>query len=132
MDDLMKLLSFLCWNVRGLNDPDRQTVVNDLVASSSCHIACLQETKLQNVDQFTAAYLGGGRLRGYAQRPALGTRGGILLLWDENFVNICDVEVTEFCLSAKITSVHFVLASRSLLSTAQLLPHGKMTSSPSL
>ena len=58
------------------------------------------------MDPFTACYLGGARLRGYAQRPALGTRGGILLLWDENVINITDVQATEFYLSAMVTSVH--------------------------
>jgi exonuclease III len=79
--------------------------VSDLVASTSCQIVCLQETKLQNVDQFTAAHLGGHRLRQFAQRPADGTKGGILLLWDDNAVQVSNVAVCTFSLSATVTIV---------------------------
>jgi hypothetical protein len=64
--------------------------------------ALTNETKLSNVDQFTAAFLGGFRLKNFAQRPALGTRGGILLLWDDAALHISNVTTTEFCLSASI------------------------------
>jgi hypothetical protein len=63
---------------------------------------CLQETKLEDVSQFDAAYIGGHRLRSFAQRPALGTRGGILLLWDDSVVAVSNIVITEFCLSAEV------------------------------
>jgi exonuclease III len=97
-------INFLSWNVRGLNDPDRQATVHEIIASSSCHLVCLQETKLCNVDQFTAAFLGGYRLKSFAQRPALGTRGGILLLWDDAALHVTNIVATEFCLSASVQS----------------------------
>ena len=95
-------INCLSWNPRGLNDPKRRDVVSDLVASSSCQIVCLQETKLQNVDSYTAAQLGGFRLRQFAQRPANGTRGGILLLWDDRVVQASNVVIGTFSLSATI------------------------------
>ena len=96
--------SVLSWNPRGLNDPDRRTAVHTTIAASSCHIVCLQETKLAHVDQFTAAFLGGHRLTSYAQRPAAGTRGGILLLWDDNEFDLHDIQVGTYCLSAMVCS----------------------------
>uniref|UniRef100_A0ACD6AT57 Uncharacterized protein n=1 Tax=Avena sativa TaxID=4498 RepID=A0ACD6AT57_AVESA len=99
------LLNILGWNVRGLNDPDRRDTVHETIASSSCQIVCLQETKLSSVSSFDAVYIGGNRLRGYAERPANGTRGGILLLWDDSLMQLSDVQLSEFCLSAKI---HFL------------------------
>lgn len=38
-------------NVRGLNDVVRQDAVSLLVRDTASTIVCLQETKLQNVDQ---------------------------------------------------------------------------------
>ena len=81
-------VNFISWNVRGLNYPDRRATVHETIAATSCHLACLQETKLAAMDQFTAAFLGGARLKSFAQRPAVGTRGGILLLWDDEAVQV--------------------------------------------
>ena len=96
-------INFLSWNVRGLNCPDRCSTVNATIASSSCHVVCLQETKLGNIDRFTAASLGGQRLRSFAQRPANGTRGGILLLWDDLLVDVSDISLNTYCLSAMVS-----------------------------
>ncbi|XP_073359879.1 uncharacterized protein [Aegilops tauschii subsp. strangulata] len=95
-------INFLSWNVRGLNCPGRRTTVNATIASSSCHVVCLQETKLDNVDQFTAALVGGQRLRSFAQRPANGTRGGILLLWDDLLADVSNITFATYCLSAMV------------------------------
>jgi hypothetical protein len=72
---LEQAINFLGWNVRGLNDQDRKDTVHETIAASSCHIVCLQETKLESISSFDAAYIGGYKLRGFAERPALGTRG---------------------------------------------------------
>lgn len=103
---LEQSIDFLSWNVRGLNCLDRQTTVHETIASSSCQIVCLQETKLAAVDQFVASYLGGHRLKSFAQRPALGTKGGILMLWDANTILVSDIVATEFCLSANIQIIN--------------------------
>ena len=99
-------LIMLIWNVRGLNDPDRHTAVNETPAASSCHIACLQESKLQSIDAATAAFVGGYRLKGFAQRPAAGTRGGILVLWDESFIRVSDITLGDYCISLTVTLTH--------------------------
>lgn len=95
-------LSILCWNVRGLNCPDRRAAVHQTIASSSCHLVCIQESKLQTVDPFIAAYLGGQRLKNFAQRLADGTKGGILLLWDETVLSVTDVQIGAYFLSATV------------------------------
>jgi exonuclease III len=61
------------WNVRGLNDHDRCETINETISDTSCHIVCLQETKLDHIDSFIAASIGGHR---FADRPPDGTRGG--------------------------------------------------------
>jgi hypothetical protein len=89
-------LVWLIWNVRGLNDDDRKTTVSFTIASSSCHIACLQESKLQVIDAATAALIGGFRMKGFAHKPAVGTKGGILVLWDESVVDATDISMGDF------------------------------------
>ena len=94
------ILNILCWNVRGLNDQARKDTVT--LAQTTCHIACLQETKLDFIDHHLAAYIGGSRLRSFAHRPAIGTRGGILLLWNEDFVTIANIHIGTHLISADV------------------------------
>ena len=81
-----------------------EVMVLETLSDNSCHIVCLQETKLQLVDPFLAASIAGHRLRGFAQRPALGTKGGILILWDQDVVDLSNIEIRPFSLSATVTS----------------------------
>jgi exonuclease III len=100
-------IEILCWNIRGLNRPARRDAVHELLAATLCHVACLQETKLNIIDQFTASYLGGHRLNNFAYKPAgglSGTRVGILLLWNDNYVELRDIIIQEFHISATVIS----------------------------
>ncbi|XP_071681673.1 uncharacterized protein [Lolium perenne] len=96
------LLNILGWNVRGLNDQDRRDTVHEIIASSSCQIVCLQETKLDSVSPADAIYIGGNRLKCFAERPSIGTKGGILLLWDDSVVQLTNVVLSDHCLSAHV------------------------------
>jgi exonuclease III len=104
-DTLQQLLSFLCWNVRGLNDPDCCTTVNETIASSACTVACLQESKLQNLDASSAAFIGGFRLRSFVHLPAVGTKGGVIILWDDTVLQGTDVLAGTYCQSLTLTSI---------------------------
>lgn len=90
------------WNTRGLNDQDRKDTVHAFLADTRCHIACIQETKLDFIDHQTAAYVGGFRLRSFAHRPAIGTRGGILLLWNEDHVDISNIHIGTHLISVNV------------------------------
>lgn len=85
-------LNIICWNVRGLNTPARRTTVQETLTttttltSTTGHLACLQETILEMIDQTLALYLGGHNLCSYAQKPAVGIGGRILLLWNDDFI----------------------------------------------
>ena len=56
------------------------------------------------IDQFLACYLGGNRLCSFAQSPANGTRGGLVMLWDDSVVEVSNVRTFEFCLSANVNN----------------------------
>jgi exonuclease III len=79
-------LSIADWNTRGLNDQGRKDTVHAFLADTLCHIACIQETKLDHIDQRTASYIGGFRLRSYAHRPAIKpgeafSYCGMMIMW---------------------------------------------------
>lgn len=93
----------LTWNVRGLNTAARCLAVHETLKSTTCHIACFQETKLQNVDNALASFLGGFRLNNFIFKPAQGTRGGIIVLWNDNTVQISEVQIGSFSLSTMVT-----------------------------
>jgi exonuclease III len=80
--------------------------VQQTLASSSRHIACLQETKLRLVDDRLVQHLGGFRLNNFACLAALGpsgTRGGILLLWNDNYIDAQQICIRTYSVTAFIT-----------------------------
>lgn len=95
-------LSVLCWNVRGLNDRARRTVVRSMVYQCKCSILCLQESKLDSFSDEDRTDIGGSLLQGAVSMPALGTRGGMIILWDKSQYTLSDVAIREFSISALV------------------------------
>lgn len=91
-------LSILNWNVRGLNCPNRRATIHETIAATPCNLVCLQEMKLATIDQFTTSFLGGQRLKSFAMKPADGTKGGILLLWNEDHLKVDNIAIGTFCI----------------------------------
>ena len=44
-------LKILSWNVRGLNDCRKRSIVKNLLREWKCDVICLQETKLTGLDR---------------------------------------------------------------------------------
>ena len=44
-------LKILSWNVRGLNDRRKRSIVKNLLCDWKCDVICLQETKLTGMDR---------------------------------------------------------------------------------
>ncbi|KAE8788778.1 hypothetical protein D1007_37142 [Hordeum vulgare] len=95
-------INTVCWNVRGLNCSDCRASVKTTFSNTSCHLVCLEETKLSTIDNFIVASIGGNRFRNFAQHPTSGTRGRILLLWDDNLIHVTDISISTYCLSAMV------------------------------
>lgn len=65
----------LSWNVSGLNDGARHDVVQELIRDTGSTIVCLQDTKLEVVDQSVVARtLGAKFLNNFASLAASQTR----------------------------------------------------------
>jgi hypothetical protein len=77
---MLDIFNILCRNAWGLNDPNRCVTVYEVISTSTSHIVCLQESKLEFVSPADALFIGGNRLRSFTVKPSVGTRGGILLL----------------------------------------------------
>jgi len=93
----------LNWNVRGLNSPARRKVVRDLARDTACTIACLQETKMQAIDDaIVCESLGPSFRASHVFLPASGTRGGALLAVHEDYYRILQTEVRGHSVSAKL------------------------------
>lgn len=84
MDHTSRNWNVLCWNIRGINDPEKWNSVRNKLEESACSIACLQETKRED---FSASYV-----RNFAPRrfdsfefsPSIGASGGMLVLWNSS------------------------------------------------
>lgn len=86
-------LSFLSWNVRGLNDGAHRELVRESIVSARPSVVCLQETKISSMSWQILMETLGERLWGCCTLDANGTRGGILLAWDQNAVQLLDIAV---------------------------------------
>lgn len=82
----------LNWNVRGLNEGARKDAVNKLVKDTRSTIVCLQETKLQLVDQNTVTRTIGAKFaNSFAVLPVEQTREGILVAVNEDFFDLSNI-----------------------------------------
>ena len=81
--------SVTCWNVLGFNNQAKRQAVKDFLVSVRPNLVCLQETKLDVVDNFLIMQCCGPSLDGFAYLPAVDTRGGIIIAW-KNTVMIVD------------------------------------------
>jgi DNA phosphorothioation-dependent restriction protein DptG len=93
----------LNWNVHGLNNPARREVVRNLVTDHRCRIVCLQETKLQAVNDATIANtLGQEFLNSFVVLPSEGTSGGILLACSQDHYTLLQVNIRRYSVTATV------------------------------
>ncbi|GAU49673.1 hypothetical protein TSUD_91110 [Trifolium subterraneum] len=75
----MKIIS---WNIRGLGGVEKRKEVRKLVGDLNPLIVCIQETKLQNCEDFLCVSLSGSSPYAFSFQPSVGAAGGLLTLWD--------------------------------------------------
>ena len=75
-------LKILSWNVRGLNDRRKRSIVKNLLRDWKCDVICLQETKLTGMDRQMVGNLWSCPFVDWVSLDAVQTVGGILLMWD--------------------------------------------------
>jgi len=77
----MDRLSFLIWNVRGLNDKARRDNLRKVVDDARPAVVCIQETKLAHISERDVISFLGRDFTNFVYLPAQQTRGGILIAW---------------------------------------------------
>ncbi len=92
-------LKIISWNVRGLNNPKKRESVKYWLRNWKCDVVCLQETKLAEVDLQLVRSLWGNSFVGWEFLPAVGSVGGVILLWDNRVVERLDSVVKTFSIS---------------------------------
>jgi hypothetical protein len=86
----------LSWNVRGFNNPHKRERVKFWLRQWQCNIVCLQETKLGSPDRRVIRSIWGNPYVDWVVLDAVGTTGGVLLMWDKRVVEKIDLFVGRF------------------------------------
>ena len=92
-------IKILSWNVKGVNDPEKRRVIKSFLRSNRADLVCLQETKVQQMNNVMARSIGLGRFLNWRVLNAEGSAGGILLLWDKRRISLVDSVVGSFSVS---------------------------------
>ena len=92
-------IKILSWNVRRVNDPDKRRVIKSFLRTNKVDLVCLQETKVQEMNNVMARSLGVGRFLNWRALNAEGSVGGILLLWDKRRISMVDSVASSFSVS---------------------------------
>ena len=96
--------SCFVWNVRGLNDCARRSVVREFLLQHRASVVCLQETKLSQICNALANDILGS-MYDYDYVPAVNTAGGILLGWHRDCWEVLGLSKGVHSLSACLTPV---------------------------
>ena len=94
-------IKILSWNVRGVNDPVKRSVIKGFLRSNRVNLVCFQETKVQQMNVGMVRSLGVGRFLNWIALDAEGSAGGILLLWDKRRISLVDSVAGSFSVSCR-------------------------------
>ena len=98
-------LKIISWNIRGANDSSKRKVVKALLRSQKMDILCLQVTKMQSMTEGIVRSLGIGRFLGWEALDAMGSEGGVLVVWDKRSLDLLDKEMGSFSISWRFRNV---------------------------
>ena len=85
-------IKIMAWNVRGLCNPSKRVIVKRLLRKWKIEIVVLVETKMECWDDFGVSQVWWSRNFGWLELPAIGSSGGILIIWDKGVL-----ELEDFC-----------------------------------
>jgi hypothetical protein len=91
----------ICWIVRGLNSSTRRDAVRDLVQSERLSLVCLEETKLDVINDFDVMQILGPGFD-YVYLPTVHTRGGILVTRKGVVWSVSSASTRTFSVSIRI------------------------------
>ena len=84
MNAVNRLWRILCWNIRGLNSPEKWPLIQSKIDESLASIICFQETKRGEIDINFLKKIAPRRFDQFAFVPSEGASGGLLVIWAGN------------------------------------------------
>jgi len=85
--------------VKGINDCDKRFSFKNLLRDWNCDLIYLQETKLEDIELSNIHSIWGNQLMRFAVLKAIGSVGGILVLWNKNSFQL----ISSYCSQFSIT-----------------------------
>ena len=98
-------IRLLSWNVRGVNDSSKRKVIKAIIRNQKVDLFCIQETKIQSMNEGLVRSLGSGRFLDWGALDAQGAAGGILICWDKRTLEILEMEMGQFSISCRLRNV---------------------------
>ncbi|CAM8943986.1 unnamed protein product [Rhodiola kirilowii] len=81
-------MQLLTWNVRGANGRKKQQAIRNLRGKLNSVMILLQETKLKKIEDRVVQALWGPEKMCWSGVEAVGLRGGLLTIWDPDFMHL--------------------------------------------
>ena len=85
--------------MRGINDRDKRALLKNFLRDWKCDLICIQETKLEEVALPNIRSIWGNQAVGFAVLKAIGTAGGILVMWNKNSFHLISSHCGEFSIT---------------------------------
>ena len=98
-------IKILSWNVRGVNNSEKRKVIKQFIRDQRVDLVCLQETKVQNMNLRMVRSLGARRFLDWVSVDAMGSAGGILLMWDKRILEVSETVCGIFTASCSFRNV---------------------------
>ena len=104
--DFNRSWNVLCWNVRGLNDPDKWDLIRNKLDENACSLFCFQETKKEEIDPVFFHKFAPRCFDCFDYCPSEGASGGILVGWNSRVFTVNTIDKEVFAMRMQVTSVH--------------------------
>ncbi|KAK9951572.1 hypothetical protein M0R45_007010 [Rubus argutus] len=99
-------MKIVTWNVRGLGSKGKRAVIRSMLMGVGADIIILQETKMPEVERSLVSSIWGARFKDWVSIPAIGTSGGVVIIWNTRCVSILESVVGVFSISIKIQGLN--------------------------
>ncbi len=99
------MFNICSWNVRGLNDPSKRTLVKFGLSSSRRVVCCLQETKVESISNSFLRSFAGLHADKCNYLKATGASGGLVTCWSSRDFSCSEVLVRQFSLTVRLKHV---------------------------
>lgn len=95
-------ISVFSWNVRWLNARPKRLAVRKAIWVEKPEILTLQETKMGPLNKILMREICGQRFNAFEELPADGTRGGILLAWNDRRYTKVSSQVNQYSITVQL------------------------------